>query len=304
VNESPTGGGSDTVCAVIVTHNRRELLVESLEAVLGQSRRPDGVLVVDNASDDGSREMLAERFPAVEVLTLTRNEGGAGGFHEGISKAHAQGYGSIWLMDDDTVPNRDALEGLLAAREIATDATIFASKVIWSDGQIHPMNRPFVAWGATERMIWAAEAEAGLVPLRAGTFVSMLLPRETVDRFGLPEKRYFIWSDDIEYTARVLRDSPGFLATRSIALHKTATPHTAVESGNRFYFHVRNSIYMFRGDAWTRREKPSMIFYYLKSIVKFLRHERFSRAALVVVARGFRDAFRPPVDPAGPYLRR
>lgn len=299
-----TGAPRETVCAVVVTYNRQEVLAESVSAVLGQSRPPDRVLVVDNASEDGTLEMLAERFPQVEVMPLARNEGGAGGFHEGMRRAHSAGYDHLWLMDDDTIPEQTALAALLDARERAEDGALFASKVIWIDGRIHPMNRPFLSWGATERMIEAAESGGGLVPLRAATFVSLLVPRGTVDAYGLPERRYFIWSDDIAYTARVLRHSPGFIATRSVAVHKTPNPHTAGTSGERFYFHVRNSIYMFRGDAWSPRERVSLVVYYLGSILDFLRRERFRPRALGVVARGWRDAIRPPADPAGPYLRR
>ena len=292
-----------SVCAVIVTYNRRKLLAESIQAVVDQTTPPDAILVVDNASTDGTPGMVAERFPEVELMTLDRNEGGAGGFHEGIARAHSRGHGCFWLMDDDTIPQPTALAHLLEAHEIARDASLVASKVVWTDGEIHPMNRPFLNWRGTERMIWAAEANAGIVPLRAATFVSLLLPRETVDRFGLPDKRYFIWSDDIAYTARVLRDTSGFFVTRSVAVHKTEKPHTAVESGDRFYFHVRNSIYMFGSGAWTPRESVSLTLYYLKSISTFLRREKFSGTAIRVVAAGVRDALRPPADPAGPYLR-
>lgn len=51
---------SEKVCAVIVTYNRKELLRECLKAVLGQTRPPDHILVVDNASTDGTLEMLRE----------------------------------------------------------------------------------------------------------------------------------------------------------------------------------------------------------------------------------------------------
>ena len=292
-----------TVCAVIVTHNRCELLAESLKSVLRQGRPPDAVLVVDNASDDGTSELLRLRFPEVEVLRLEQNQGGAGGFHEGIRRGHRDGYDYLWLMDDDTIPRDDALEKLLAAVEEAPNAQLVVSKVVWTDGEMHPMNRPFLRWGAVESMVRMAESGGGLIPLRAATFVSLLLARAAVDRYDLPEKRYFIWSDDIEYTARILRHNTGYVATRSVAVHKTRSPHTAVNSGERFYFHVRNSIYMFRGPAWSAREKVSLIWQYLRSILIFLRHERFSGGALRVVARGWSDSVREPADPAGPYLR-
>src|SRR3712207_5668423 len=136
---------SETVCAVVVTYNRVDLLRECLEAVTGQTRAPDAVLVVDNASTDGTREMVREEFPAVELLELPANEGSAGGFHEGMKAAVARGVDWLWVMDDDTIPAPDALELLLDAPahlDGLPPPALLASKVLWTDGRLHPMNWP------------------------------------------------------------------------------------------------------------------------------------------------------------------
>ena len=75
---STTGGDQPRVIAVVVTYNRRDLLTESLSAVLAQSRAPDAVIVMDNASTDGTAEMVAARFPSVRLAVARRNTGGAG----------------------------------------------------------------------------------------------------------------------------------------------------------------------------------------------------------------------------------
>ena len=66
------------VIAVVVTYNRRDLLLESLAAVLGQTRAPDKVIVVDNASEDGTAAAVRGQFPSVHLAELRRNSGGAG----------------------------------------------------------------------------------------------------------------------------------------------------------------------------------------------------------------------------------
>jgi len=108
---------SPRVAAVVVTYNRRDLLLESLAAVLAQTRAPDKVIVVDNASEDGTAAAVRDRFPSVHLAELRRNSGGAGGFAGGMALALADGADLIWLMDDDTVPEPGALSALLRARD-------------------------------------------------------------------------------------------------------------------------------------------------------------------------------------------
>ena len=285
-----------SVCAVVVTYNRRDLLEECLAALAAQTRPPEHVLVVDNASTDGTQELVRERYAdRVELVALAVNEGGAGGFHEGLRLAHEAGHEWIWLMDDDTLPTPTALEELLAAPArtgLSHPPALLSSKVVWTDGALHPMNNPGFERESIAAVI--AGAEQRLMPLRTATFVSLLVHRGAVDRHGLPLKRYFLWSDDIEYTARILGREPGYLVPASVTVHKTKLAYTAItSSGDRFYFHVRNTIYMLRGTAWKPREKPGLLFGYLVSIVQYLQFNRASRASLAVIGRGVRDGLKP-----------
>ncbi|MEJ7743349.1 MAG: glycosyltransferase [Nocardioidaceae bacterium] len=77
----------ERVTAVVVTWNRRELLAEALSAIQQQTVPPSRVIVVDNASDDGTGQLLASRFPHVDVVTACTNMGGAGGFALGLAAA-------------------------------------------------------------------------------------------------------------------------------------------------------------------------------------------------------------------------
>lgn len=248
---------------------------------------------------------MRSEHPDVELLALAENQGGAGGFHEGLKAAHAGGAEWIWLMDDDTIPEPGALEALLRAPERLGDLPhplLLASRVLWTDGGLHPMNHPGFLRDQPERFI--DSCEHGVLPLRAATFVSLLVHRRAVDAHGLPHKHYFLWSDDIEYTARILRSQTGFLATGSVVLHKTATPHTAItDGGERFYFSVRNTIYMLKGSAWAPLEKVSHTRRLVLSVPSFLRHEGFTLRAAAIVGRGVRDGLLGARQPHGPYLR-
>jgi rhamnopyranosyl-N-acetylglucosaminyl-diphospho-decaprenol beta-1,3/1,4-galactofuranosyltransferase len=239
------------VTAVVVTYNRRELLLEALAAVHEQSRPADAVIVVDNASADGTATAVRSQFPGVQLAELARNWGGAGGFAYGIWMALAGDADLLWLMDDDTVPEPDALDALLAARDAypGRQPALVASRVVWTDGRAHPMNtprvKPFVSNG--ER---AAAAAAGGTPIRSASFVSILVDAAQCRRRGLPQADYFLWNDDFEFTTRLLRGNAGLLCPASVAVHKTATfGATNVDPGQRFFYEVRNKVWMLRTRA-------------------------------------------------------
>ncbi|MGI8749103.1 MAG: glycosyltransferase family 2 protein [Thermoleophilaceae bacterium] len=285
-----------TVSAVVVTHNRTELLRECLTALLGQTRPPERVLVVNNASTDDTLEVLEQDFGGqVDVLTLPSNEGSAGGFHEGMKEAHAHGAEWLWLMDDDTIPGPDALAELLTAParvDPLSPAALFVSKALWRDGRMHPMNMPWPARKNQERMVDGAER--GLMPLGSATWVSLLVHRRAVDSYGLPAKQFFIWSDDIEYTGRILAREPGYLVPTSTVLHKTDAAHTAMTSPpGRFYFHVRNTLFIIRRPTRSRRDRLVFLWLLVQSSTEYLIRNP-SWTGVVAILRGTRDGLLTP----------
>lgn len=287
----------ERVCAVVVTFNRQELLRRCLTALEEQRRPLDELLVVDNASTDGTSSMVAEEFPRAELLTLAENEGGAGGFHRGLAWAHARGHDWFWLMDDDTFAEPDSLEALLAGGQRAPGGhppLVLASRVLWKDERLHPMNMPTARWRWRGRL--AEGVGHGLLLLRNATFVSVAVRREAIDRFGLPLSHYFLWSDDVEFTSRILRDEPGYLVPESRVYHWTREPHTAVSaSGDRFYYHVRNVLLLLRGTSLEWVERLDFGRYYVRTLREYVRTRRPRRAALALVARGLRDGLRGEV---------
>src|SRR5262245_65644454 len=98
--KAPRRRPGNTVTAVVVTYNRRELLFEALAAAHAQSRAPDAVIVVDNASTDGTAAAVRARYPSVRLAELGHNTGGAGGFAYGLALALAGGADVVWLRDD------------------------------------------------------------------------------------------------------------------------------------------------------------------------------------------------------------
>lgn len=246
-----------SVVAVVVTWNRRELLRRCLDAVLGQTHAPSRVVVVDNASDDGTEALLAQEYagrhgdrPPVQVVRTTSNIGGAGGFALGISAAFDGSGDAVWLLDDDTIPTPTALAELVRARtayELHTGLTpaLVASRAVWTDGREHPMNTPRAKPTALapER---AAASRIGCIPIRTASFVSILVDLPRARAVGVPEAAFFLWNDDFDYTARLLRGRRGLYCPASVVVHETRVfGSTDADPGPRFHLEVRNKVWTF-----------------------------------------------------------
>ena len=103
----------EKTATVVVTFNRKNLLKECLDSLLNLSEKPDSIIIVDNNSSDGTEEMLKENYlenKIFDYLRLRENSGGAGGFYYGMKRAYEKNFDWLWLMDDDVVAEKNALE--------------------------------------------------------------------------------------------------------------------------------------------------------------------------------------------------
>ncbi|KQT96034.1 glycosyltransferase [Sanguibacter sp. Leaf3] len=283
------------VSVVLVAYNRRDLLTEALDALAAQSRPVDEVVVLDNCSEDDSATVAADHPVGARVITLDRNTGGAGGFAAGIAAAldvpadRAPDW--VWLMDDDTIPTEDALAELLrAADSYEGPVALLGSRVVWHDGRDHPMNTPRKRPRVSGELMDVAD-RAGARPVRSSSFVSMLVNAKAVRYHGLPIADYFIWNDDFEYSCRLLRRGTGLYVPGSVVEHRTKTfGATDTDPGPRFYYEVRNKIWMFTRSA--ALSGPERVLYTGAALRRWVRTFARSenRGVLASAAlRGLRD---------------
>lgn len=210
------------VAAVIVTFNRLDKLKKVIAAVEAQSLAPSHLVIVDNASTDGTGEFLAQLVSSLplEIVSLDTNTGGAGGFSAGMRRGYELGSDFVWIMDDDGYPEPPALSKLvdgIAAASSELDARVpFAcSVVVFTDGNICEMNNPVATWDWGRLLVKGQQS----VMVSQCSFVSVLVPRWVLEQHGLPYKEYFIWFDDAEYTIRISRQTPGVQILDSITVH-------------------------------------------------------------------------------------
>jgi len=311
-----------TVCAVVVTYNRKKLLLECLEAIRKQTRPVQGIYLIDNASTDGTPKLLFEKgyikeLPPenltepwekeFEIKNLTdgetiklhyvrmhENTGGAGGFYEGVKKAYKRGYDWLWLMDDDTIPQEIALQILLETTTLNLGIKIgfICSKVLWTDGSPHKMNLPKLK-PLVNGLCFNLYEEYGILLISGCSFVSMLINRKVIQDVGLPIKEFFIWNDDVEYTSRIVSNGyVGVYNPKSIVVHKTDANLSSIEIVDpiRHFYNIRNNLYILK-----RKNRPMFI---LKFLYNLLSAWRFKKTLIPAHIKGTLAAvfFSPKIE--------
>lgn len=251
------------VAAVIVTFNRLEKLKKVIAAVEAQTHAASHLVIVDNASTDGTGEYLAGLTSpiAIDVVSLPTNTGGAGGFSAGMRRGYELGADFVWVMDDDGYPEPNALELLVqaittASTELGTEVPFACSVVTFVDGNICEMNNPVPTWDWARLLVKGQNS----VMVNQCSFVSVLMPRWVLEKFGLPFKEYFIWFDDAEYTMRISGETPGIQVLDSITVHdmgeNKGVNWSMIDEQNAWKF-----AYGVRNQASYRRHHRSMLHF-------------------------------------------
>ncbi|MCX8031282.1 MAG: glycosyltransferase family 2 protein [Thermodesulfovibrionales bacterium] len=115
------------VSIIIVNYNGKGLLKDCLESLLTQSYREMQVILVDNASTDGSKEFVEQYYPNIKLIKLKENKGFSGGNIEGLK--HAEGE-YLMLINNDVTLHRDCIRNLIETISPLKEVGIGAPKII------------------------------------------------------------------------------------------------------------------------------------------------------------------------------
>jgi GT2 family glycosyltransferase len=291
-----SGEASDeSVAVVVVTFNRADLLVRMLDGLVAQDRRPDAVIVVDNASTDHTRDALeAHTGLPLQRLHLTENTGGAGGFRVGVEAAFEQGYDRIWLVDDDVVPAPDCLAVLMAEDEacLMSVREDLSGRLVEKAAIDFDLTRPW-AVRPKRASVETTYGERSAMPPRgeldAVAFEGFLVRREVVAAIGLPDDSFFIFYDDVDYAFRARRAGFRIWAIRDAVLVRQLEfdQQYALESWKGYYMYRNLFAVHFRyGTNALVRAKP----YAIAAAVTALSPIRGGRAEARNVLTAVRDA--------------
>jgi len=302
---------SDSVCAVVVTYNRKDLLIECLEALKKQTRPIQGIYLVDNASTDGTPGLLLEKGYISELppqnlkepwekefiiqnltsmddiklhyVRMHENTGGAGGFYEGVKRGCERGYDWLWLTDDDAEPKEDALEKLEQYFCLDDICALAPLKVDRNMNILHPHRGYFNftnVFSVIVKKIDENEMQKEKIEIDHASFVGILVKGKIVSKIGYPKKEFFIHYDDVEYCICLRTIGKILLIPESIIIHKEKAKEDINE--NEFIFIKSNRVrfdrswltyYGTRNLVWLgKKYSNSKVLFYLQMIKNLIRN--------------------------------
>lgn len=293
------------ILTVIVTYNRKNLLEESIKALLNQSYKDFDILIVDNNSTDGTYEDVVKKYidNRVKYINTNKNIGGAGGFNLGIKEAIKSNYDYAWVMDDDSIPNENSLESIVNKSKILKgEFSYINSFVKWTDNNYCKMNG--VSFDDTKILENYNLINNNLLAIESSSFVGCFINLKFAKKVGLPIKEFFIYADDMEYTLRLSNVKEAYIDMDSIIVHKmsenvTSEIHTVNENRiERYYYDFRNVTYMLIRDKKLKGFIKAIIRYfkYLLKIIKQSNSKKIKRICVITKGTISGIFFRPKIE--------
>jgi GT2 family glycosyltransferase len=281
------------VAVVIVNLNGGELLVRALDALAAQTLAPARVIVVDNASTDGSADRLEERLPGTEVIRLRENVGFAAGNNIGVAAADDCEW--VALLNPDAFPEPRWLATLLAAAEANPEFTFFGSRLLRAgapeelDGSGDVLHVSGMAWRRNHgdpAAGTALESEEVFSPCAAAA----LYLRDAFVGVGGFDEMYFCYFEDTDLSFRLRLAGHRCLYVPGAVVHHVGSAIAGVESDFTIYHSFRNLIW-----TWVKNTPRPLLWLYLPQhlLVNGLLLAAFAvRGRPGVILRAQRDAVR------------
>ena len=187
-----------------MAYNAVEVLPRQIEALLRQTRPLQEIIVVDNASTDGTRDLLAERYPQITVLRMPKNLGAAGAWAAGLSYAAEKQHDWIWTFDDDSVPDAGMLKSLLGGLE--TSGSEQPNIGMLAPLPVHKETKtsyPPICWnkGFVKALEWQMKQPVWFADMTIAS--GSMVRRDVVEKVGLPRADFFMDVFDFEYCLRI-----------------------------------------------------------------------------------------------------
>lgn len=240
--------GEALVGAVLVNWNGWRHTLAACQSLTRSDYRALKIIVVDNASSDGSLEQLRAHLSGVEIIAHPVNAGFAGGCNVGMARARQLGCAYIFLLNNDALADGQTVARLVEASKAKDDGALLGSAVLYAASGKYQFFGGRAA-AVRDRHDWyTAEADGALLhqDVIATDFIlgaALFMPTRLLDRTGPFDERFFLNFEetDLCYRARA-RGIPSFVVPASRVLHHASTTLGAYNAPLQAYFLTRNGL--------------------------------------------------------------
>jgi len=246
------------VYIVILNFNSWSDTFECVDSCCGLNYDNYRILLIDNGSDTDRSQELLIRHPGIEFVKNGRNSGFAAGCNQGIRHALERKADFVWLLNNDTVVDKESLSALMSAQVELDKVGVVSPKIyfhgvadIWSSG------------GYINRMGMACNYTDDLPDTRAVGFVTgcaMLVPSGMFRQYGLFKDDYFLNVEDWEFCKRVTDQGEKIYVVGSSVIHHkvSRSKKGGVASAVDVYYTTRNRLCFI--DEYYRNPRKMFIF--------------------------------------------
>ena len=223
---------------VLISYNRKDEIERSLSSMMVQTRKPDEIILVDNASSDGTVEMVEKKFPHVKIIILPENKGLCFAANVGFRNAKSEYVG---IVESDMTISRNWVEEVIKAFE--------------KEPRVGSVSPYFLHWSKHGWIDCEYETEDDYLYMVNGCFA---VRKEMFDKAGqnLEDSEYFLYVQEEEVTARIFNLGYKIKRVRTaMTYHKPAPGKGRVKNKRWQFYEMRNNLW----NLWTFYSKSNII---------------------------------------------
>ncbi len=279
------------VFIIILNWNGLKDTLECLESVFRMDYPNFEVITVDNGSVDDSVEMIRQKYLPVILIENKKNLGFTGGNNIGMRYAMEHGADFIWLLNNDTLVERDSLSKLVAASANSLEIGLLSPVIYFNDGSRKVQFCGSYVDSRRHKLIYPADADMEVDSrFKSGTSVclwgtALLIKRSLVDNIGYLNDRFYAYWEDTDYSLRAIK--AGFrncVECSAAVYHKNRPPGKGIpnKAVHYYYYKMRNEYYF-----WSQYERGmNKITYFMNYLADVIEHSANYKCTLGEIYSG------------------